>query len=442
MLALLGTLTILTLLAVILTKTMTPLSALIVVPVTAALVGGFGAKTAGFMLHGIQGVAGVAGMFIFAILFFGVMTDAGMLDPIIDGILGAVGSNPARIVMGTSLLALLVHLDGSGAVTFLVTVPVMLPLYDRLGMDRRVLACAASMAAGVNFLPWTGPMIRASASLHIPAASIFVPLIPVQLAGLAFVFGAAWWLGRREARRLSRREAQGLGLGAGRSDASPDVVRREPGDDVRALRRPRRFRINLLLTACLIAGMTALKLEPVAVFMVGLAIALQINYPKPEMQRQRINAHAQAALTMAGILFAAGAFTGIMKDSGMLDAMAKGAVALTPAGAGRHLPLAMGLISMPLSVLFDPDSFYFGVLPVLAQTAVRFGVAPVQMAQAAMLGMHTTGFPVSPLTPAPFLLVGLAGIEFREHQKFTLPFLLLASVWMTLVSLGLGIFGI
>ena len=432
MLALLGTLTILTLLTAILTKRMTPLSALIAFPVAAALIGGFGIKTAGFMLHGIQGVAGVAGMFIFAILYFGIMTDAGMLDPIIDGILRGVGSNPARIVMGTSLLALLVHLDGSGAVTFLVTVPVMLPLYDRLGMDKRVLACAASMAAGVNFLPWTGPMIRASASLHIPVASIFNPLIPVQLAGIGFVFSFSWWLGRREARRL------GLDWIGGRGA----VARREIDAASVALRRPARVWINLLLTASIIAGMTAFKLEPVAVFMVGVVLALQLNYPDLRMQRERIDAHAQAALLMAGILFAAGAFTGIMKDSGMLDAMAKSAVALVPPGAGKHLPFVLGLVSMPLSVLFDPDSFYFGVLPVLAQTAAKFGVAPVQMAQAAMVGMHTTGFPVSPLTPAPFLLVGLAGVEFREHQKFTLPFLLGASVWMTVVCVALGIFPI
>lgn len=432
MLALLGTLTILTLLAAILTKRMTALSALIAIPVAAALIGGFGFRTAGFMLHGIQGVAGVAGMFIFAIVFFGIMTDAGMLDPIIDGILRAVGSSPARIVPGTALLALLVHLDGSGAVTFLITVPVMLPLYDRLGMDKRVLACAASMAAGVNFLPWTGPMIRASAALHIPVAAIFDPLIPVQVAGLGFVFAAAWWLGNREARRLGLRNASGHGL----------VVRREIDDAARKLRRPSRFWINLALTVAIIAGMIAFKLEPVAVFMVGVVLALQINYPDLSMQRERINAHAQAALLMAGILFAAGAFTGIMKDSGMLDAMAKSAVAEAPPGAGKHLPFLLAVVSMPLSVLFDPDSFYFGVLPVLAQTAAKFGVAPVQMAQAAMLGMHTTGFPVSPLTPAPFLLVGLAGIEFREHQKFTMPFLLAASLWMTLVSVALRIFPI
>ena len=78
----------------------------------------------------------------------------------------------------------------------------MLPLYDRLKMDRRVLAAAVSLAAGINFLPWTGPMIRASASLHLPISALFNPLIPVQIVGLVWVFGMSWMLGRREERRL------------------------------------------------------------------------------------------------------------------------------------------------------------------------------------------------------------------------------------------------
>jgi len=180
-LALLGFLTVATLFVLIVSRLASPLVALIAVPIAAALAGGFGLATAKFIVTGLQQIAPVAAMFVFAILYFGIITDAGTLEPVINAILRAVGARPARVVAGSALLALLVHLDGSGAVTFLVAVPAMLPLYDRLQIDRRVLACVVSMAAGVNFLPWTGPMIRASASLHIPVAQLFRPLVPVQL---------------------------------------------------------------------------------------------------------------------------------------------------------------------------------------------------------------------------------------------------------------------
>ena len=432
MLALLGLTTVVVLLAVIISKRMSPLIALITIPIIASLVGGFGYDTSKFVLEGLKSLAPVVGMFVFAILFFGVVTDAGMLDPVIDRILRTVGTRPTRIVMGTTLLALLIHLDGSGAVTFLITIPAMLPLYDRLGIDKRILACAVSMAAGVNFLPWTGPMIRASAALRLPISKIFNPLIGVQLVGLAFIFTAAYLLGRREERRL--------GLTGSKSDAIP--AQRQLTADEADLRRPRNFWINIVLTVAVLGTMVAMgeKIPPALMFMVGACIALMINYPNVDMQRKRVDAHAKAALMMASILLAAGVFTGIMQGSGMLKAMAQTAVTFVPAEMAHHLPVALGLISMPLSLLFDPDSFYFGVLPVVAEVGKQLGVPPVQIAQAALLGQMTTGFPVSPLTPATFLIVGLTGIDLGDHQKFTFPFLFGASVVMTIACVLLGVF--
>ena len=209
MLPLLGLATVVVLLAVIMSRRMSPLVALIAVPTCAALAAGFGLKTGTFILAGIQQTASFAAMFLFAILYFGVMSDAGLLDPIVDGILRAVGTRPRRIVLGATLLALLVHLDGSGAVTFLVTIPAMLPLFERLRMDKRILACVTSMAAGVNFLPWTGPTARASAALHVTATDLFHPLIPVQIVGLTFVFAVAFWLGTREERRQGQPDLEG-----------------------------------------------------------------------------------------------------------------------------------------------------------------------------------------------------------------------------------------
>ncbi len=424
-------------LAVILTNRLSPLAAMILVPIIGAAALGLGAGVPGWILAGVTKIAPVAGMFVFAILFFGVVSDAGLLAPLVGGVLRLVGRKPSRITMGTALLALLIHLDGSGAVCFLITVPAMLPLYDQLGMDRRVLACCASLAAGVNFLPWTGPTLRASAALHIPTVQIFTPMLPVQLVGLGFVFGAAWWMGRREERRLAA-----LPLAhAGPSDAvAAGAGTASPGADT--LHRPRLFWLNLAITLAVIGLMVSGVAEPAVIFMVAFALVLTINYPNAEEQRARIEAHARPAMMMAGVLFAAGAFTGIMNGAGLIHALAQSSVALVPPGMGRSLPLLVAVTSMPLSVVFDPDSFYFGVLPVVAQVAGHFGVPPVQVAQAALLGMHTVGFPISPLTPATFLVAGLSRIELGAHQRFAFPWLLGATLVMTVAALAIGLIGL
>ncbi|MCA1905118.1 MAG: citrate:proton symporter [Desulfarculus sp.] len=431
MLALFGLLTILVLLAAIISKRMSPLVALVMIPLAAVLLQGFGLKAGVFAVDGLKNIAPVVTMFVFAILFFGTVSDAGMFDPVINGILKVVKGDPVRIVVGSAVLGIVMHLDGSGASTFLLAIPPMLPLYERLNMDKRVLACVVALAAGtMNIVPWGGPTLRAASALHLPVTELYNPVVVPQLCGLVFVLVVAWWLGRREKKRLGEACLEGRGA----------VYCRELSEAELALRRPKLLWFNALLTLAVVGTLLWGKVSPAILFMVGATVALLVNYPKIADQRARVDAHAKAALMMASILLAAGVFLGVMNGSGMIKAMAQASVDFIPASLATHIPVVLAVLSMPLSIIFDPDSFYFGVLPIVAGVVKELGLNPITVGQAAILGQMTTGFPLSPLTPATFLLMGLTGVDLGEHQKFTFVFAFLTTIVMTLVALMIGLF--
>ncbi|WP_392562066.1 citrate:proton symporter [Orbus sturtevantii] len=439
MLALVGVLTIAVLLYCIMSKRMSPIVALIMIPTIGALAAGCGLETPKYIVSGITKLAPMAAMFVFAITFFGVVTDAGMFDPIIKRILRFVGINPVRIIIGTGILALIAHLDGNGAVTFLITIPTMLPLFEKLAMDKRILIGITALSAGVNFLPWTGPMIRAASALNITTHDLFIPLIPAQIVGLAFMILMGYYWGKKEQKRLDLSSHNAISMLA---TGESSLYEKALTDEETRLRRPGLFWVNITLVVTVLGTMVFTRISPTVAFMIALTLALMINYPNVKMQSERINAHAKAALMMASILFAAGAFTGIMGGSGMLQAMSEAAVHLVPEHFASHVPFITGLISMPLSLVFDPDSYYFGIMPVVAHTVDMLGVPSIQVAQASIMGQMTTGFPVSPLTPATFLLVSLAGVDLADHQKFSIPILWLASIIMTFACVATGVFPI
>ena len=421
---------ILALLALIMTKRASVIVALVAVPMIFGALAGFGPKLGAFAFDGIKSVAPVGVMLTFAILYFGVMNDTGMFDPAIKRIIKYGGGDPVKVAVGTAIIAMLAHLDGSGASTFLIAVPAMLPIYDKLGMDRKVLTCIVAMGAGtMNMLPWGGPTLRAASSLHLNMTELFNPVIPAQIAGLLAVLFFSYWLGRKERARI--------GVGQIGDDLTVAI-----GDEAAAkLKRPHLVWFNVILTIVAIVALVQGKLIPLpVVFMLALVIALVVNYPDVKMQQERIVAQGKSAVFMIAIIFAAGIFTGILTKSGMIKAMASTMVSFVPASFGGHLPIFTAITSMPASLLFDPDSYYFGILPVLATAAEAMGVAKIEVARAAILGQMTTGFPVSPLTAPTFLLVGLAGVDLGEHQKFTIPFVFATTIVMTVVAVVTGAF--
>lgn len=440
MLALMGIFTILVMLILIMTKKLQTLIALIIVPIITCIIAGlsgnivlkegvFSISTVGdFITDGVKSIAPTGVMFIFAILFFGILTDAGTFDPIIKKILKVVGKNPVKICIGTAILACLVHLDGSGAVTFLIVIPAMMPLYKKLGMKMTTLATVTALGAGVmNMLPWGGPTIRAITALDSSVDAVFTPMLIPFISGIICVLVIAFILGKKEEKRL-------FGILDNISIEDEIDVKIEIND----LKRPKLFIFNIVLIILAIIVLIKAILPPAVVFMLATSIVLLVNYPDIKTQKERVDAHAKSALMMASMLFAAGSFIGIMQNSGMLSAMAESIVTIIPVSLGSKIPIIVGIISMPASLIFDPDSYYYGVMPVLAQAVSSYGIDPVMVARASIIGQMTTGFPISPLTGSTFLLTGLAGIDLGEHQKSTFVYAFLTTIVMLIVSVIVG----
>ena len=466
MLTLLGIGTVAALLLLILFRITSVLVALTLVPLAAALAGGFAGSFGTWAMDGIRGVTPVAALLAFAVIYFGVMNDAGLFDPIIRALVRVVGTDPVRIALGTAAVASVAHLDGAGASTFMVTVPAMLPLYNRARMSALSLTCITALAAGtMNMLPWGGPTTRAATALQVGATQLFVPVIPAMVAGMVGVFVFAIRIGRLERQRIARApvllDAGAVADSAESAAAVHDQTFRLKAEATRPwrvwlpasagrLRRVFDFRLgsatrsgivwffNAALTAVTLAILFTERVPLPLVFMIASAIALVVNYPNPHLQRERLTRHGEAAMLMVTTIFAAGVFTGVLTKSGMLTSMTTDLVAILPAAALRHLPVIMAVLSMPLSLVFDPDSFYFGLLPVLAHAADVAGGSGIEVARAAVLGQMTTGFPVSPLTPATFLLVGLANVDLADHQRRTIPYAFGVTLLMALAALATG----
>ncbi|MET8484742.1 citrate:proton symporter [Streptomyces tendae] len=481
MLTILGFAMIATFLVLIMMKKMSPIAALVLIPALFCVFVGKGAHLGDYVIDGVSSLAPTAAMLMFAIVYFGVMIDVGLFDPIVRAILKFCKADPMRVVVGTALLAAIVSLDGDGSTTFMITVSAMYPLYKRLKMSLVVMTGVAAMANGVmNTLPWGGPTARAATALKVDATDIFVPMIPALAVGLVAVVVLAYVLGLRERRRVGTltldealvREPEpetetvlvGAGAGAGAvsggSGARSGAARGAAGgsgeaadgdagtdgasddgfqglDPNRPTLRPKLYWFNALLTVALLTAMI-MELLPIPVlFLLGAALALTVNFPHIPDQKARIAAHADNVLNVSGMVFAAAVFTGVLTGTGMVDHMANWLVDTIPDGMGPQMGLVTGLLSLPLTYFMSNDGFYFGVLPVLAEAGQAHGVSTLEIARASIVGqpLHMS----SPLVPAVYVLVGMAKVEFGDHTRFVVKWAVLTS----LVILAAGIlFGI
>ena len=415
-LALLGFATVIAVIVLLLRNVTVPALAFVgVSTITAAILVATGAFTldemADFIKEGVKGVHGTAILFIFSVLFFGVMTDAGMFDKIIGALMKKVGNNVVGVTLMTCLIAIIGHLDGGGASTFLITIPAMLPVYKRLHMRREtlLLICVTSMGV-MNLLPWGGPTMRAASVLGVESNDLWSQIVPMQVVGLILAVGTAIFWGFQEKKRIAK-----LGDAAVEDASKYDDSDSEEKNN--ELARPKNFLFNVILTLAVIIVLVMDIFPSYYVFMVGCALGILVNYRGKKLQNSIIKSHAASGLTMASTIMCAGVFLGVLSKSGIMEKMAIMMAGVIPASMGKFLPVIIGVLSVPLALLFDTDSYFYGLLPVLISVGNQFGVNPAHIAIAMVVCRNCATF-ISPVAPATYLGIGLAGVEIKDHIKY------------------------
>lgn len=438
MLALLGFATIIMIIVLLLRNVTVPAIAFIGVSTVTALIlvltGTFTIGEMGdFISAGVKGVHSTASLFIFSVMFFGIMSDVGMFDRIINGLMKRVGNNVVGVAFMTCIIAMIGHLDGGGASTFLITIPAMLPVYKRLKMRPTTLLLICVTAMGVmNLLPWGGPTMRSASVLEIDANVLWMKLLPMQIVGIGIALFTAFFWGTVEKKR-----------GAGENSTLVLDDMEEPEELAEAsasndLARPKLFAFNVVWTLCIIVALIFLDVPSYYTFMIGCVVALLVNYPGAKLQGKIIKSHAGPALTMASTILAAGVFLGVLEDSEIMNHMATVLASFIPQSMGSFLPLIIGVLSVPLTLLFCTDSYFYGLLPVLIGVGNQFGVDPAHTAITMVVCRNCATF-ISPVVPATFLGVGLAGVEIKDHIKSCFFWIWGVSIVCMIAGLVLGV---
>ncbi len=409
-LALLGYLTVGVFLIVISSKKVSPLVSIIAVPLIFGLIGGFGIETFEFALAGIKGVTSTFSMIMFAVLYFSLMVAVGLFDPMVDRILSMVKGDPVKIMIGASLMAAIVSCGGDGSTTFLVTCTAMVPIFNRLKMNKLYLATVIIMQNTIlNLLPWGGPMARVVSVLDADAGRLTAMMAPGMILGIIYSLGVAYYLGKKERKRL--------GIAEGGFELEDLKVKLSPEEE--ALKRPKLFWINLIVTLAVVTTLL-LGLVPSAMcFAVGTIIALTLNFPKLKDQRMVINQYAAEIMNIVIMVVGAGILMGVLNGTGMSEAIGQSLVNLMPESLSKYFGVVIAFISAPGTVALSNDAFYYGVMPVLAETAVAYGFTELQIAFASMIGQAF--HQLSPLVAAIYLLIELTDTTLDKYQKYLLP---------------------
>lgn len=416
----------------LLKKKVSTLFAFTIIPIIGAFLLGASVKeVCDYVKFGLGKTRDLMFVIFFSLPYFSLMNEVGLFDTMVEFLLKRTKLSVTIVMIITVFVSLITEIDGSVTSTYLVTVPMMLPLYKKLKIDPKclLLLCSATMCA-LFITPWNGRTLRAATLLDgIPAPQnyIFVHMLPLMLIYIAMCLGLAVLLARFQMKK-----------GAGQVDESVIMEDLEKKDQSE-LRRPKLFWFNLLLTVLLIVGLSVVPAPGYVIFALGLVIALTVNYPDLSLQNQLLKKYSKEMYSTACAVFLSGVVVGVLSKSGMMDAMVQFLVGIIPSVLGPWVYLIIAIFSAPLMLIFTNDIWQYALVPIVAGVSANYGVPKEIVVMTLLMNM---GAMVSPVAqPQIYLACDLADqTELQDYVKFSFAPLWIMNILWLVAGYALGIF--
>lgn len=385
-------------------------------------------ETLQFFLDQFNGTMKSAGlMIIFAMLYFGLLTETGFFNKIGSAVFRMTKGKMSvwTVMIMTVILTAIGMLTATIGTTYLVVFPLMMVFYNRMDFDKKAaLIIVTCTCSAMCFLPWGIGMAFTASYANVEIMDLCMRTIPITFTFIPVIILEVLYFGREHKKKgglmkveLSEQELNEL--------LSKDTDNNKKDN----------FVINLLVFVMCISTLVS-GVPSYLVFMFGTMITLMINFSDPKAAGPVVGRISGQTMGIIIMLVGVSMYVGIFSGAGMVTALGEFLVALCPQFMLRYFHLLL-LAACVVVIRFVPFQFYNSCMPLLVSIGQSAGLAP-EMVAAAYVNNLSFGTGSSPINPSTYIGTSLLEIDMTEYSNKAVPIQTVANILVILICVVLG----
>ena len=339
---------------------------LFTVPIICALVLGYSVEeTSTFVVEQLASMMKSAGfMLLFAFLYFQMLTEAGVFDTIVSAITTKLGDkmNVIVIMILTTLIGGFSILTGNFTPAYLITFPLMVPLYKKFDFDREAAFIIAQTAmSALCFIPWGIGMAYTASSAGLDADQLAAASLPWGLCFIPAIILQWVYFGIKHKKRVGTFQA-----------VTDDVAEAEKKENPNL--RPKLFWVNLIIFVIVLVALGIFGIKPYFVFIFATVVTAMINYR--DNFGEIFNKVGTMYTNILIMLLAINVYQAVFNNTGMVEALSDGLMQVCPQFLLRYIHIIMLLLSV-IIIYVVPFQIFNALYPVFISIGAGFGIPAV-----------------------------------------------------------------